>query len=499
MLDNDLGRITDRSLGSWAGPGTARVADVTQRGDGVQRLAGSDAGFLFVEAPTMTSVCVDLLELDTPPAGAAPLTVHDLAEHLAERLHLVPSLRWRLEAVPLGLHHPEWIDDPDFDLGYHVRQARVAAPGGPAELDALLAEVLPGLLDLRHPLWQVVLVDGLAEGRQALVFRFHHAIADGAALLRTLDLLFGPHGGRPPEPIDRRGPTPPKRRTVLRRAFAAQLRNWWRAPRLLRTTLRRFKAVEARREEATVAVPRAMDDAPPSILNASFTAERTYARAILPLDRLQVVRRSAGTALSDVVLAVVAGGLRTYLGARDQLPDRPLVANVPVANDPPGAPPRQHGNRFANFFTTLATDVADPRERLAAIAAGSTEAKLQLDVQGRDTLPDWLDRLPPAIAAPAARGLARRSAKHPESADFSVLVSNVRATDPDWTVGGRRVVHAYMSGPVADGAGLNVTITGFGGNLHLAVVATPDAVAEPRELVQAFAAALDELEATCTG
>lgn len=462
----------------------------------MQRLAGSDAGFLFVEAPTMTSVCVDLLELEPRHPGATPLTVHDLADHLAARLHLVPSFRWRLAPVPLGLHHPEWIDDPDFDLGYHVRQARVADPGGPAELDALLAELLPGFLDLRHPLWQVHLVDGLADGRQALVFRFHHAIADGAALLRTFDLLFGPDPA--PAPAQPWTPEVPTRRTVLRRALVAQLRNWWQAPRLLRTTLRRFRAVEARREEAAVAVPRAMDDAPPSVLNASYTAERTYARCTLPLDRLQRVKRSADTALSDVVLAVVAGGLRTYLLARHQLPERPLVANVPVANDPPGAPPRQHGNRFANFFTGLATDVADPRERLAAIATGSTEAKHQLDVQGRDTLPDWLDRLPPAVAGPAARALARRSASHPETADFSVLVSNVRVVDPEWSIGPQRVAHAYMSGPVADGAGLNVTITGFGGHLHLAVVATPDAVADPHELAHDLVAALDELVATCT-
>ena len=442
----------------------------------------------------MTSSCVDLAELAPPGPGQAPLTVHGLRAHIADRLDLLPSWTWRIQRVPFGLHHPVWVDDPDFDLGYHLREATVAAPGGPTEVEAYLASVLPGRLDQRHPLWQIILLHGLPDGRQALVFRFHHSIADGAALLTTLDRLFGPPGAG--AAVVAGGPdavAPPRPRTVLAAGAREQARNWAEVPGLLRTTLRRFKSVEDRRAAAEVAVPRAMADAPHSVLNDSYSADRAYARLRLPVADVQRVKAAAGCAVSDVVLAVVAGGLRTYLGARDQLPDRPLVANVPVANDPPGAPPRQHGNRFANFFTALATDVDDPMERLTAITTGTAEAKRQLDLQGLDTLPDWLDRLPPAVAEPAARAMAKRSRARTDAADFNVLVSNVRVTTTTWAVGGRAVEHVYMSGPVADGAGLNVTITGYGGDLHISIVANPSAVAEPAELAADLRAALVEL------
>lgn len=441
----------------------------------------------------MTSSCIDLALLAPPPPGQGPLTVHRLRELVEQRLPGLPSWRWRLATVPLGLDHPVWIDDPDFDLGYHLRQATIDAPGGDAELDAYVAGVLPDLLDLRHPLWQITLLDGLRGGRQALVFRFHHSIADGAALLTTLDRLFG--SGPLPDP-DRRPwePVAPRPRRLFADAVRDQARNWAEAPRLLRTTLARFKQVEQRKQHAVAPVPRPMADAPRTVLNDSYTAERAYRRLLLPTASLQRVKAAAGSTLNDVVLAVVSGGLRTYLAERGALPAEPLVANVPVANEVAGAPPRQHGNRFANFFTTLATDLDDPWARLAAISAGTVEAKLQLDLQGRDTLPDWLDRLPPAVAVPAARAMARR-ARAAERSDFNVLVSNVRVTATDWAFDGRAVEHMFMSGPVADGAGLNVTITGFGPDLHVSLVANPHAVADLSALADAMVEALDELVA----
>ena len=440
----------------------------------------------------MTSVCIDLVELGPGRTGDGPVTIAGLRAILRDRLPVLPSFRWRLERVPFGIHHPVWIEDPDFDLDYHIRRTDLAAPGGPDELDALVAGLLPELLDLRHPLWQILLIDGLAGGGQALVFRFHHSIADGAALITTLDRLFSPVAD---DVTDGWQPEEPRPTRLLARSLREQARNWAEVPRLLRTTLARFKAVEQRREEAEAAVPRAMADAPASVLNDSYTADRAYARLVLTTAELQRVKAAAGCTLNDVVLAVVAGGLRSYLTERGALPERALVANVPVANEPPGAPPRQHGNRFANFFTTLATDIDDPVERLAAIAAGTIEAKLQLDLQGRDTFPAWLDRLPPAIAEPAARAMARRSRRREDAADFNVLVSNVRVTAPAWAVDGHRVERIFMSGPVADGAGLNVTITGYGTDLHIALVANAQAVEDPDALADAMVAALDELVA----
>ncbi len=209
------------------------------------------------------------------------------------------------------------------------------------------------------------------------------------------------------------------------------------------------------------------------------------------------MRTGTGATLNDVALAMVAGSLRSYLLARDALPDQGLVANVPVSGDPPGTPPRQWGNRFANFFALLHTDVEDPRERLAAISASTAEAKLQLQLQGHDTLTEWLDRMPPLVGRPAARAMVDKSARNTEQADFNALVSNVRIPARDWRIGAHRVSHVYLSGPIGDDTGLNITVVGYEDELHVTVVGNPVTMSDPDEVVDGMHVALEELIA-CT-
>ena len=467
----------------------------------MERLGGSDTGFLFIETEEQTSVCVDLTELIPESPDAPPLTVDDLRARVADRIHLLPSWRWRIQDVPLRIHHPVWIEDPDFDIADHIRHRVLPAPGGPDEVNALLAEIEPLRLDLRHPLWQIILVDGLrgpGDIRQALIFRFHHALCDGAALLHTLDLLLGDAAGELSRPT---GPLPvppaPTRRALLRDAAREQAHNWRQIPTMVKETKAIFEQVEARRQEGIAPVPRPMGDAPGTILNQPGPALRTYARTTFPLPDLQRIRTTTGATLNDVALAMVAGGLRSYLLARDALPDKPLIANCPVSGDPPGTPPRQWGNRFANFFALLHTDIVDPRERLTAISASTAEAKHQLAMQGHDTLTAWLDRMPPLIGRPAARKMVDRSARNPDKADFNALVSNVRISARDWRVAGHRIHRVYLSGPIGDDTGLNVTVVGYDDILHVTVVGSPVTVAAPEELIDGFHAALDEL-AACT-
>lgn len=460
----------------------------------MQRLAGSDTGFLFIETPGQTSVCVDAIHLGPRPDGEQ-LTLEELHRWIQARLPLLPSWRWRLQEVPLQLHHPLWIEDPDFDLAYHLREHTLPAPGTEAELEAFHAELLPQLLDRRHPLWRVTLVHGMEGGRQALVFQIHHALSDGAGILFTLAQLFHPlpDGPLPAVPAGEH----PRRSALLRQAARDQARAWRAIPSMYRDTIARFKAVEERRAEDHPPVPRPMGDAPCTVLNLPGPPVRLTARARLPLADLQTVRKAAGCTLNDVVLAMVGGGLRSYLLERDQLPERSLVANCPVSGDPPGTPPRQWGNRFANFFAYLATDVEDPRERLDAIAAGTVEAKVLLDTLGHFTLTEWLERIPPAIGRRAARWMIDRNAADQTKADFNVLVSNVRFTDDDFALDGHEVEAIHLTGPIGDDCGLNVTVVGYRDVLHLTIDASPVAIDDAHELADAFRLALEELVA-CT-
>lgn len=464
----------------------------------MHRLAGSDAGFLFIETLAQTSVCVDLVELAEPVPGVAPLSVHSLYKWFEDHLAVLEPLRWRLEQVPLQIHHPLWIEDPDFDLSYHIREHTLPSPGGRDEIEAFHAACMPEVLDLRHPLWRVTLVNGLDNGRrQALLFQIHHSLADGAVILHTFTKLFHPL----PQGVDptTRAPAspPPRRSKIFTQALKDQARAWKDIPAMYRETKQRFAAADARREEGHVPVPKSMGDAPATVLNRPGPIRRTCAHTTVPIEDLQQVRSNVGCTLNDVALAMVGGGLRRYLGERDQLPTKSLVANVPVSGDPPGTQPRSWGNRFANFFVFLATDIEDPCERLSAIAAGTAEAKVLLETQGHFTLTEWLERIPPFIGARAARWMIDRNAKDTEKSGYNVLISNVRFMDDDLAICEIPVEAIHLTGPIGDDAGLNITVVGYKGTLHITIDASPVAVDDPRSLIEDIAQSLKELLA-CT-
>jgi WS/DGAT/MGAT family acyltransferase len=433
---------------------------------------------------------VGIADLGMAADGRGALTLPELTRHLEARLHLVPHLRWRIETVPLEIAHPVWIRDARFDLANHVRELTVDEPGSPADLDHLVATRGTPPLDRRHPLWQIVLVHGLSGGRQALILRFHHSVADDVGLITTIGELFGEREIGIPPPF--RGESPSRLKLFVM-ALLEQLRGCTAIPRLLVTSVGRFRANEERRAAAPVPVPRAMGDAPPSRLNRSGDAQRTFSRTRLPLGDVRAIEDAAGTTRSDVVLALVAGALRRSLKMSGDLPDTPLVVNVPLGLDPPGAPPRTSGNVFASFFAYLATDVDDPRERLAAIAANTAESKHQLEILGPDTLPSWLDRLPPAIATPVAQRVARRLRAADQRPDFNVLVSDVRIPAEPRSISTHPITRLTMSGPVPDGAGLTITVAGSDPDLEVAITANPAAVPDPHELAVLLKGALGEL------
>ncbi|WP_162599719.1 wax ester/triacylglycerol synthase family O-acyltransferase [Nocardioides solisilvae] len=461
----------------------------------MHRLAGSDTGFLVIEGPSQTSTCVDVVLLEPGPEG--PLDPAALRERVAARLPAVPALRRRLREVPLRVGHGVWVDDPRFDLDHHLAHVVLPEPGGERELRAHLADVLPRLLDRGRPMWRLTLVDGLAGGRQALVLEFHHTLADGAGLVETIRrLLDDGADGTPPAPGSEPAAVPardPGALPLLLLTVGRMLRAWLGAPPLLVRTVRRFRAVERRRATAEVRVPGSLRDAPRCVLNRSADAARDFARARLEMADVRAVRTAAGTTVSDVVLAVVTGALRSYLEDREELPVDPLVANVPVGNDPPGAGPRTTGNYFSNYFALLPTDEADPRARLARVAAATAEAKHQLELQGKETVPAWIDLVPPLVAGRVAARMAARQRAEAVDPDCNVLISNMRVAGRGWTVLGRPVGDFFMSGPVADGAGLNVTVTGYRDHLTLALVVNPAAVDRPDELAARLEEAMAEL------
>ena len=460
----------------------------------VQRLPGVDAGFLYMETPTlhMHTLKVALVDVSTVPGGYSFGRFHD---ELAARLHLLPPFRRRLVPVPFQLNHPVWVEDRDFDQARHVLHRRVPAPGGMRELEDLIGQIASLPLDRKRPLWELHVCEGLADGRIAVVAKMHHALADGAAanalLANIMDLVPDVIAPLPLRPWE--GEPTPRPADLLRdgvRDWVVQLRL---LPGLVVSTIRSVAAVVAHRRGSDVATPRPVLDTPRTSFNGAITARRSFATASLSLDDFKRVRKAFDVTLNDVVLAVVSGALRTWLAERGETPSASLVAGVPVATDSAEAAVRLGGNRVSNLFTSLHTDVDDPVARLLAISRTTGEAKVLQRALGLDMLERWVQFTPPGPFHAFMRAYSHFKAADLHAAPFNLVVSNVPGPPVPVHIAGARLSELYSVGPILQGIGLNVTVWSYLDAMAFSALACPDTLQDLPGLVAGLRPALEEL------
>ncbi|MCZ7536607.1 MAG: wax ester/triacylglycerol synthase family O-acyltransferase [Acidimicrobiia bacterium] len=319
----------------------------------MRRLTGLDAAFLAIETPTshMHVLGVAVVDPLTAPGGFSFGTVRALIE---ERLPLLTPFRRRAVEVPLGLQNPLWIDDPDFDLDDHLRLSRLPPPGGPAQLAEAVAGIAAEQLDRSKPLWELTLIEGLEYGHQAIVVKVHHSAIDGLSGVELMSVLFDLEAE--PATIERDSDEwVPDRVPTVQELVGHAVVSWARQPLLVARAVRnlgRSMVRLAKRVGDDAVEMTAPLNAPRLAMNAAISARRKIAFASMPLDDVKRVKNAFGVKVNDVVLAVVAGALRSYLEQRGELPDRPLTVTVPTsvrADDQRGS----MGNRVSALFTAL--------------------------------------------------------------------------------------------------------------------------------------------------
>lgn len=463
----------------------------------MKRLSGLDAGFLYMETPTSFMHVASLMVLD-PTTAPDGFDFDALRALYASRLHLAPPFRRRLVEVPLGLNHPIWIEDPDFDLDWHLRRVRVPTPGGMRELCRLAADLVAIPLDRSRPLWEAWFIEGLEGGDVGLLTKVHHAAIDGASgeelMVALLDLSPEPE----PRPDPERPWQPehvPTDTEMVGHALWSLAQQPARAVKTARRTVEAALRIrELNRRDPSADPPPSPFSAPRTSFNAALTAERAFATASLPLGTVKAVKNAAGTTVNDVVLTVCAGALRAYLDQRGERPDGPLVAMVPVSvrtEDQRGT----QGNRVSSMLTSLATDLDDPAERLAAIAGGMAAAKEQHHAIGADTLQDWVEFAAPAVAGQAARLYSSMRIADRHRPLFNVTISNVPGPPFPLYLAGARMRATYPMGPIFDGGGLNITVMSYQEQMDFGLVVCPALVPDPWVPAGALHDALDALAA----
>ena len=467
----------------------------------MERMRGVDAGFLYMETPTMHQHTLKVAILDPMPG----VTFERFSRGMMARIGDLPPLRRRVLRVPFGLNHPVWIADHPMDVGRHLFHHRIPAPGGLRELEELIGRIASTPLARDVPLWEMHLCEGLADGRVAAVGKMHHALADGAAANALLANVAEVRGLRlppllqlpeVPEAVDGALEPTPSRGELVAAALADAIRQLGDVPGLLWRTARALVALGRHKRGATTSTPRPVLDAPRVSFNGPLSSRRVYATASVPLDQVKAVRRAHGVTVNDVVLAVVAGALRRWMDEHGERPSAPLVAGVPVATDPKDAEPRLGGNRVSTLFTTLATDVDDPAERLRTISEVTVEAKKVQQTLGPDMLTDWVQFTPPAPFAALIRLYSRKRTAARHAAPFNVIVSNVAGPREPVTISSAGLSDLFSVGPVLEGIGLNVTAWSYVDRLNFSLLSCPELVPDLPALAAHLRPALDELSAS---
>ncbi len=464
----------------------------------MKRIAGKDAVFLWSETETthMTIAFLGVFDPSTMPGGPPePGQVYASFKRLMEqRIHLIPQFRQRVVEVPFGLDNPYFVDDPDFDLEYHLRRIALPAPGDRALLEEFAARLVSRPMDMTKPLWETYVVEGVEGDKWAYVAKAHHVLVDGVGgnemLVQLLDM--GPEVRDVEPPDESFEPAPlPSDVDLLRHALV----NTVRKPTRMFGTVRRSGAVAV--DFARWGLNRGDDPGlsvlgPRTFLNGDIGPHRQIALGKFPLDDLKVVKNAFGCTLNDVVLAITGRALRRFVEANGGQVDKGLVAAVPISIRPEGDVGVD--NQVSGMTVPLHDDVDDVVEQLRLVSRATRPAKEQLGAVAATVLQDWSEYAPPAVAAQAIRFYSR-SGLTKRVAIANVTLSNVPGPPFPLYLAGSKMLSMYPIGPVIHGQRVNITVVSYDGTMFLGVVADRDQVPDARGLVDAFVDTLGALHA----
>ena len=444
-----------------------------------------DSAFLYIESHE-TPMHVAGLQVFSLPVDARPGFVRELVAQLRSPIAFAAPWNRKLLQGPLGRVVPAWITDDDVDLEYHVRHLALPAPGGQRELGELVSRLHSHRLNRKRPLWECNVIEGLEGNRFALFIKMHHALADGVTALRLLTEALSADPGvdtAPPWAARESASAATEAAPVAERpsAFDAAVEQVRALPETTRALGALARSVGA---SDGLALPFA---APPSVLNRRITGQRRLATQQLDIQRLKHVAALGGATLNDVVLALCGAALRRFLKEMDALPVAPLVASVPVSLRAAGE--SGTGNAVSMVLSGLATDVADPRKRLAVIAGSMRRAKQHLHGLSVPARAQYTSLLLAPYVASLGSGLGGRTRPF-----HNVTVSNVPGPTRPLYLRGARLEAMYPVSIPTHGQALNITCVSYAGRLNFGITGCRDALPHLQRLALYTADALTELE-----
>jgi diacylglycerol O-acyltransferase len=446
----------------------------------MKHLSGLDATFLHLETPEMPMHVGALHMLDLPEDLQGDY-IDAVKRHIADRMHLASVFTKKLAHMPFDLANPVWVDDDDVDLDYHIRQVSLPKPGTQLQLEAYVGRLHSSLLDRSRPLWEFYVFSGLKSGQVGFYTKIHHAALDGQGAIvlaqALLDVTPVPREVTPPPPHER-APYQPPVSSMLKAALTDTVTQCTRLIKGVPTGVKAAAGLLApsRGEDGKrhLGWPIKFSLAPKTPLNASITNQRAFATAKIDLNQALAIGKAFGATLNDVVMAIVSGALRRYLDEHGALPDKSLVAAVPVSLRAEGN--TQLNNQVSMTLLSLCSDIDDPQERLRAIVKASARMKKTMSSMKSIMPTDF-----PSLGVPwlmsglvSMYGRSRLADTLPPIAN--VVVSNVPGPRVPLYLAGARMTTNFPVSIVTHGLALNVTVQSYNGALDFGMVACRRAV-----------------------
>ena len=452
-----------------------------------ERLSALDSLFLELEDRTthMHVGAVALFEGPPPP-------YRDLLALIEARLESVPRYRQRVQFVPFKQGRPVWVDESQFDLEYHLRRTALPTPGGEHELKKLTGRLLSQALDRDKPLWEMYLVEGLDEGKDkprfAIVSKTHHCMLDGVSGVDLATVLMDTEPN--PTPPDKPEPWAPRKAPTMPELFVSSMKDQLTHPvQLAREAL--GSGTDARKLLRDVAAGvfgvLQLGLAPASALNVPIGPHRRFEMVELRLDEVKQVRAALGGTVNDVVLATVAGALRTWLLGRGEAVGPDLRVLVPVSvrtADARGT----FGNQVSAVFCPLPVGNPNPIERLHRVSEEMKVVKESGQAIGAQALSKLGDFAPPTLMAQAARLQA-------VTRMFNLVVTNVPGPQFPLYLLGKKMIACFPQVPLAAQQSVGIALLSYDGRIGVGLLGDADAARDLASLASALRAALDELQA----
>lgn len=465
----------------------------------MKQLTGIDASFLYMETPEMP-MHVAGLHIYEPPAELSGSFFDHFRDFFLSRMHLAPVFEKKLARTVLELDHPGWVDAGEMDLDYHLKRATLPSPGTFAQLEQMVGELHAVPLDRSRPLWQITVIDGLDDGNVAVYSKMHHAAIDGGAGMAIAAALFdmspAPRKVKPPEPKKpARKPTIEERAILgindaVQNVMRQQLKAMEAIPQMLGTVTNMLLPKKGEGAGGLPGIPDVL--APKTPFNVTITSQRSFAARELSLTDAKFVAKATGTKINDVVMAICAGALRPYLAERKALPKRPLVAFVPISLRAPGD--AEASNQVFGMMCPIATEIADPLERLDAIRRTAGDSKM-LAGTVKDVSPKDYTLLGAPILLPGLAQLyGRIGLADIMPSTTNLTISNVAGPPFPLYCAGARILALYPVSIPVHGIALNITVQSYLDKLDFGITADRRAVPDATKLADLLVAALAELK-----